>query len=132
MTPKKRPASEWRPIFLATLRNTANVRLAAQAAGIARPYAYAAREQSAEFRAQWDEAMAEAIDVLEAAARKRALESSDTLLIFLLKSHRPEVYRERIDLRLTLLEHAREKARELGMEEAEAIAEAEAVLKALR
>ena len=32
--------------------------------------------------------------MLEAVARKRATESSDNLLIFLLKSMRPEVYRE--------------------------------------
>lgn len=37
----------------------------------------------------------QAVDTLEEEARRRALESSDTLLIFLMKSRRPELYRER-------------------------------------
>lgn len=129
-TPKK-STGDWRPAFLATLRKTANVRASCLAAGIERKTAYLSREKSAEFHEQWDDALAEAIDILEEAARKRALAISDTLLIFLLKSHRPEVYRERIDLRLSLIEHARKRAGELGLEERDAIAEAEAILKAL-
>jgi hypothetical protein len=41
----------------------------------------------------------DAVDVLEAVARQRAILGSDTLLIFLLKGHRPEKYRERYDLK---------------------------------
>ena len=93
-TPKK--AAEWQPIFLAVLRDTANVRLACQKAGISRPVAYKHRNRSARFAAEWDTALAEAVDVLEAEARRRGLAASDTLLIFLLKAHRPEVYRETI------------------------------------
>ena len=94
VTPKK--AAEWQPIFLAVLRDTANVRLACQKAGIARPIAYKHRNRSPRFAAEWDTALAEAVDVLEAEARRRGLAASDTLLIFLLKAHRPEVYRETI------------------------------------
>lgn len=94
LTPKKRTAREWRPVFISTLRNTGNVRASCQAAGVSRPVAYNARESSPEFAKEWDTALQDAIDVLEAVARKRAQESSDTLLIFLLKSHRPEVYRD--------------------------------------
>lgn len=92
VTPKK--VSEWGPIFLASLADTANVRLACKAAGIARKTAYQQRNRSKEFAAKWDEALEQACDVLEATARSRALTVSDTLLIFLLKAHRPEVYRE--------------------------------------
>lgn len=96
MTPKKakRTAGEWRPAFLAALRGSGNVRAACQAAGVSREVAYRHRDASLPFRAAWEEALADAIDGLEAVARKRALETSDTLLIFLLKAHRPELYRE--------------------------------------
>jgi hypothetical protein len=99
-TPKKTrvKALRWRPAFLATLRNTANVRESCLVAGINRDTAYHARKQSAEFRQQWDVALQDACDILETEARRRALEISDTLLIFLLKSHRPEVYRERVQI----------------------------------
>jgi hypothetical protein len=94
-TPKKRTtAGEWAPAFLAALRASANVRASCQAAGISRREAYRHRERSAAFREQWDDALNDAVDSLEAVARKRAVEASDTLLIFLLKSHRPSVYRE--------------------------------------
>jgi len=39
--------------------------------------------------------MEDAVDVLEAVARRRAVQGSDTLLIFLLKAARPAKYRER-------------------------------------
>jgi hypothetical protein len=53
---------------------------------------------------QWDEALEDACDILEAEAWKRARDKSDLLLIFLLKAHRPAKYREttrhEIDARL--------------------------------
>lgn len=95
VTPKKkRSAGEWRPVFLATLRNSGNVRAACEKAGIARKTAYDHKDRSPEFAAQWDEAIQEACDILEAAAFRRATASSDTLLIFLLKANRPAKYRE--------------------------------------
>lgn len=92
LTPKK--ADEWRPVFLEALRNSANIRVACRAAGISRQAAYKARAASEEFRAAWDEALEDAIDMLEAIAQDRARKQSDTLMIFLLKAHRPEKYRE--------------------------------------
>jgi hypothetical protein len=95
-TPKKarKQAREWRPAFIAALRNSGNIRAAAQAAGVDRHTVYRARETSPDFAAEWDSALEDAIDVLEATARQRAQASSDTLLIFLLKAHRPDKYRE--------------------------------------
>lgn len=99
-TPKK--AEVWRPAFLAALANSANVRAACQAAGIGRTTAYEAREHAPQFKKAWDDAIDEACDLLEATAFRRAMGGeSDTLLIFLLKSHRPAVYRERRDLDVT-------------------------------
>lgn len=94
-TPKKRGAGEWKPIFLASLATSGNVRLSCEKAGIARRIAYTWKEKDEEFARQWDEAIDEAVDILEAIATQRARTTSDTLLIFLLKAHRPEKYRER-------------------------------------
>jgi hypothetical protein len=100
MTKKpKRHAGDWKRAFLETLRNCGIVRVACQQAGIARRVAYRAKERDQKFAAEWADALDEACDLLEAIAQQRAKESSDTLLIFLLKAHRPEKYRERHDVR---------------------------------
>jgi hypothetical protein len=91
------PAPAWEAPFLKNLADTANVRAAAAAAGIDRRTAYYRREKVHAFRAAWDEALEDACDLLELKARERALKGeSDTLLILLLKAHRPGVYRETI------------------------------------
>ena len=121
-TPKKRAA--WMKGFLAALRDTANVRLACDAVGIARTTAYDRRNSDERFAADWERTLEEAADLLEEEARRRAhagwdepvfgrlpgkdagegeigavRKYSDTLLIFLLKGARPEKYRERSDVR---------------------------------
>lgn len=111
---------EWREPFLAALRNSGNVRASCLAAGVSRPVAYDHRKRSAKFRAAWDDAMEDAIDVLEAEARKRARASSDTLLIFLLKAHRPQLYRERYELTVVQKE-AERIAAERGVEAAKVV-----------
>ena len=100
------------PLFLDTLRGTGNVRLATSNADVARQVAYRARDSSATFRADWDEALEEARELLEAEARRRAAigvdepvfykgkvvghirKYSDNLLMFLLKAHWPEKFRD--------------------------------------
>ena len=97
LTPKKgriRQATEWRPSFLTVLAKSANVSLAAKKAGISRQAAYHAYDCDEEFKSEWDSALEQACDLLEKEARRRALDQSDTLLIFLLKAHRPGKYRE--------------------------------------
>lgn len=87
--------SVWRPRFLAELSETANVRAACDAAGVPRRTAYNHRDFDADFRAAWDTAIENACDTLEAVAWQRALTGqSDLLMIFLLKAHRPALYRE--------------------------------------
>lgn len=83
---------EWMTVFLATLRNSGNVRASCDRAGISRISAYQARDRDSIFRDAWDEAKQDAVDILEAVAWSRAQTSSDTLLIFLLKHNRPETY----------------------------------------
>ena len=114
--------------FLEVLRTSCNVTLSARNVGLSRSGAYEAKERINTFSQAWDEAVAEAVDLLEGEARRRAFhgadkpviyqgqlstrvdprtgetrpltvkEYSDLLLIFLLKAHRPHKYRERHEI----------------------------------
>lgn len=90
-------SKNWKKRFLETLRETCNVRVACEKAGVGRATAYKARKHGKEFAKAWDEAIDDAVDGLEMLATKRAAEGSDSLLMFLLKAHRPEKYRERFE-----------------------------------
>src|ERR1700730_6193506 len=103
----------WQPDFLAALSSTGNVRLSAQEAGVSRKTCYEARNRSSKFRDQWDTALEEAADILEAEARRRAVEGwdepvyqkgelvgvvrkfSDQLLITLMRADRPARFARR-------------------------------------
>jgi hypothetical protein len=100
--------ADWMPAFLIALRNSANVRASCQAARISRKEAYKRRGNSARFREAWDEAIEDALDVLEAVAFQRARESSDFLLWRLLASRRREVYGDTIKI---TVDYEREAAR---------------------
>lgn len=79
--------------FLKRLRNTGNVRLSCEAADVPRSTAYRWRDKWSTFADEWDEALDDACDILEAEAWKRAIEEgSDRLLMFLLKAHRRDKY----------------------------------------
>ena len=70
------------------------MRATCEVAGVGRQVVYRWREEDEPFAEAWREAKAEAIEVLEQEAHHRAMSSSDTLLIFLLKAAKPDVYRE--------------------------------------
>ena len=100
-----------RALFLAALTDTVNVTLACRRAGIPRRTAYDWRDADEAFARQWDEALDEGIDLLEAELHRRAFEGverpvyykgeqvgtwrfySDALAMFLMRAHRPEGYR---------------------------------------
>lgn len=86
----------WQAIFLERLAASPNVSAACRAAKVSRKHAYATRKADPEFAEAWADAHAESIDELEEIAYVRAKLESDTLTIFLLKSHRPDVYRETV------------------------------------
>lgn len=88
----------WKPVFLAALQETPNVSRAARAAGISRQNAYLAKDQDAEFAAQWTEAIETSMDDLEEAAYTRAKLESDTLAIFFLKCRRRDVYGDKVQI----------------------------------
>lgn len=84
----------WKEKFLDALRNTANVRLACQAAGVSRLVALREKDKDPEFDENWEMALEDATDILEGVAFRRAKDGSDYLLTFLLRALRPQTYRE--------------------------------------
>lgn len=96
--------------FVELLRRTANVSRAAREAGLAHSTVYRQRARSKAFAAEWDDAIAEALDTLEEAVLARVRDGvpkpvffggaqigtvrqySDPLAMFILKSKRPEIY----------------------------------------
>ncbi len=83
--------------FLAAFAKVGNVQAAADAAGIDRSTHYRWMKRNSRYRQRFEFAREAAADALEAVARRRAIEGSDQLLMFLLKGLRPEVYRERTE-----------------------------------
>ena len=98
------------------LAETGNVAESARIARYDKSTAYDRRHDNPEFAAQWEEAIEVATEKLELEARRRAYEGtskgvwhngelvgtekvySDTLMIFLLKAHRPEKYRDNFNV----------------------------------
>ena len=113
LTPKKRA------LFCKYLADTGNVTKAAQAINVSRTCCYEHKDEDPLFAEAWQNAVDQAVDELEEEGRRRAFEGtlepvfykgkecgyirkySDTLLIFLMKGHRPEKYRERSHLEVT-------------------------------
>ena len=106
-------AAAWRSVFLERLKATGNITLAAAGAGVTRQNVYQTRNRNKAFRRSWEEALDEAVDLLAGEARRRATGIkrdiyyagkvvgtenvySDSLLMFLLKAHRPHLYRDNV------------------------------------
>lgn len=112
LTPEKANA------FLAALATCGNVSKSCVAADISRTIAYEWRKLHPEFAVAWEDAAKMGVEGMEDEARRRAYdgcdkpvfhngvecgavrEYSDTLMIFLLKAHAPEKYRERSSVEL--------------------------------
>lgn len=110
------PEKDWKTIFLAHLAESGNVKASCRKAGVSRQTAYLHRAQDDEFAQAWEHALTVATSLLEDEAWRRAVRGvsepvyfkgdkvgsvrrySDTLLIFLLKAHNPQKYRERLDI----------------------------------
>ena len=93
----------WKPTFLKVLQATCNVTEAASRAGVSRARVYKLRETSTKFKKEFDEAVDIAVDALAMEMRKHALgegkrEFNVTAGIFLLKAHRPEMYRDNFSI----------------------------------
>lgn len=88
---------DWRDDFIASLSGDLNVRAACAAAGISRSNAYKRRETDAEFAEAWDEAIENAVDLLEGIYFQRAREQSDRAMEGFLRAYR-ERWRERTEV----------------------------------
>lgn len=107
---------DWKPVFLAALREVPVVSRACAAVGIERSTAYRARETDEGFGQAWDDAMEEGIDKAEQEAFRRAVEGtekgvwhqgvlvgservySDALMALILKGRRKKVFAERTEV----------------------------------
>lgn len=106
----------WKPAFLAALREVPVISRACAAVNIERSTAYRAAEADPTFQQAWDDAIEEGIDKAEQEAFRRAVEGtdkgvwhqgmlvgservySDALMALILKGRRKAVYAERKEL----------------------------------
>lgn len=117
-TTKKDP-NAWRVPFLEALSSGMSITTACKDAKVGRSTAFDHRQRDEAFALAWHQAMEAGADLLEDEARRRAAEGtikpvyqggkkvgeireySDTLLIFLLKGKRPDVYRDNVKVEHT-------------------------------
>lgn len=92
----------WEEKFLASLKMHGVVSAACLDAGIDRTTAYKAKDRDSEFAERWQDTLEQACDVLEFEAKKRALSHSDSLMMFLLRAHRPEKYLDKVAANLKI------------------------------
>lgn len=85
---------KWQQKFLRSLKKTPSVKHACISAGVSRSTAYRQREADEAFAEKWNNAVAESVDELEAVAFKIATAGDANLIQFLLRCHRPEIYKE--------------------------------------
>ena len=84
--------------FLDKLRESGNVRLSCEAADVPRTTVYRWRDKWQTFADEWQNALDDALDLLEKEAWRRARKSSDRLLMFLLQAHRRDVYGDKVQV----------------------------------
>lgn len=85
--------------FIATFSECGNISIACNIVGIHPMTVYGWLRNDEEFNEDYNTAVDFAVGTLEMEARRRAMEGSDRLLEFLLKSLKPEVYRERYEVK---------------------------------
>ena len=82
--------------FLVAYQLGLTVEQAAQLAGVSARAAYYWRDKDHDFARAWHTSRDRLVEAIEMQAFRRAANGSDRMLTFLLKSHRPEVYNERV------------------------------------
>jgi hypothetical protein len=96
--------ADWIPGFLAFYSRYPNVMRAARAAGVDRSMIYKEAAANPKFKAQLEEAKADGIETIEGLAMELASKNRDarhnSLRMFMLKAHKPDVYRETLNQNL--------------------------------
>jgi hypothetical protein len=141
--PKKR--RDWKPAWLAAFEELGTVTAACAAVGIGRRTVYDARQADEGFALAWHDLEEATTERMEAEAYRRAVRGvtrdvrhqgvvvgeeqhySDTLLIFMLKARKPEMYRENVKV-----EHAGKLEHDLSAMSDDELREAAAALAAKR
>ena len=101
--------------FIETLEAQGTVLYAAKAAGISRWTAYRWRQEDPDFDSRWDEALENAVDVVENSLYQKAVNGDTICMIFYLKAHRP-IYRDRLNIGLKQVQSdIEERMARLGM-----------------
>ena len=95
MTNRTKLTPENKEEFVRLLEKHGSVTHVCDMMGISRTCAYAHRREDEPFKVAWDAAYDLGGFALLDEAHKRAIGGSDTLMIFLLKGHFPEKFRER-------------------------------------
>lgn len=85
----------WKEDFLIAYEETGFVREAARIAEISTTQVYRTKRQDPEFAAKFAEITLDQIEQLEEEAYRRSINGSDILLMFLLRSRKPEVYNDK-------------------------------------
>lgn len=114
-TPKK---GDWKPAFLDAFAQSGMVSEACRSVGIDRSTAYKTRQRDEAFALAWADVEERSTEELEREAKRRAVDGSDTLMIFLLKARRPEKYRENVKI-----EHAGSIKQDLSSVDSEQLRE---------
>lgn len=101
-TPSKKHIvpDNWRELFLDSLKEKPIIAHACLAANVSRQFVYDHRHAEPDFARDWDAALAIGMTVLVDVAHERAINISDTLLIFILKHHNPEKYGDKLNLNI--------------------------------
>ncbi len=82
--------------FITALAGGSTVTAACKAGRMAKQTAYDWRQRDEDFAVRWADAVEEGTDALEDEAHRRAMETSDSLLMFLLKARRPDKFRDKV------------------------------------
>lgn len=91
-TPPVKKLKDWRPAFLKALAAGSTVMHAAAAAGVSRQAVYQARDKDPVFKGQFKDAETDSAEILEAEARRRAIDGVETHVV-----HKGEVVMVGVD-----------------------------------
>lgn len=120
----------WLRPFLDELASTGLLQRSCDIAGVTREVVMIHRRQNTLFAYAYEDAMLRSTEKLELAARERALEYSDPLMIFLLKGNNPDKFGDKISVRTEtqVRNKVNELAEKMGLDPDEILALATEIL----